>query len=66
MTEKLTPASERPDSPRIGIRRWGDGCFHPVEEEVPEGFIVNGMLIRRDEVVSIVDLATGRIERVGK
>jgi hypothetical protein len=48
-------------APEIGIRRWGDGCFHAVEEEVPGGFIVNGILIPRDEVVQIIELATGRV-----
>lgn len=37
--------------PPIGIRRWGDACFHPVEEEVPEGYIIGGVLIPRDEVM---------------
>jgi DNA polymerase III subunit epsilon len=35
----------------LGIRREGDACFHPVEEEVPEGYIVDGILIRREDVV---------------
>ena len=47
--------------PRLGIRRWGDGCFHPVEEEVPEGYIVDGILICRDEVLQVVDLDSGTI-----
>lgn len=39
---------------RLGIRRACDRCFHPVEEEVPEGFIVDGILIRHEDVTEIV------------
>lgn len=38
---------------QLGIRRHQDRCFHPVEEEVEEGFIVDGILIPRDEVAEI-------------
>lgn len=37
----------------LGIRRHQDRCFHAVEEEVEEGYIVQGVLIHRDEVKEI-------------
>lgn len=36
---------------RVAIRRWGDKCFHLVDEEVEEGYILDGHLIRREDVV---------------
>jgi hypothetical protein len=47
--------SDSAPSPQIGIRREGDGCFHAVEEVVPEGYIVDGILVRHDEVVDIIE-----------
>ena len=35
----------------IGIRRWGDRCFHFVEEELEDGYIVEGIFIDKDDVV---------------
>ena len=40
-------------SHRIGIRRWGDRCFHEVEEVLDDGYIVGGFFIRKDEVVAV-------------
>ena len=37
----------------IGIRRWGEWCFHEVEEVLEDGYIVDGIFIRRDEVVDV-------------
>ena len=37
----------------LGIRRHTDRCFHAVEEEVEEGYIVQGVLIARDEVAEV-------------
>lgn len=45
-------AEEHPDE-TMGIRRAQDRCFHNVEEEVEEGYIVDGILIPRDEVVEV-------------
>lgn len=45
--------------PRLAIRRHTDRCFHRVEEVVPGtmgGFIVEGVLILRDEVAEVVEL----------
>lgn len=43
---------DEPDpSPCLAIRRLTDRCFHRVEEVVPEGYIVEGILIPHDEVV---------------
>src|SRR3954468_16789137 len=47
-------------SVQLGIRREGDACFHPVEEEVPEGYIVDGILIRREDVVETTTSETCR------
>ncbi len=44
------------DDPRMGIKRWGDACFHPVEEVVPEGYIVHGILIPREDVREVIHL----------
>ena len=57
-THKLTN-----EPPHLGVRRWGDACFHPVEEEVPEGYIVDGFLFARDEVCEVLDLTTGRVSQ---
>ena len=51
----LTPQED--DQPKLAIRRHHDRCFHPVEEVVPEGYIVQGVLIDRDEVAQVVELA---------
>ncbi|MCC7193753.1 MAG: hypothetical protein IT444_13335 [Phycisphaeraceae bacterium] len=40
-------------NPRIAIRRATDRCFHRVEEIVPNGYIVDGILIPHDEVVQV-------------
>ena len=37
----------------LGIRRHQDRCFHPVEEEVEEGYIVDGILVPRDEIAEV-------------
>jgi len=44
------------DDPRLAIRRHTDRCFHRVEEVVPGahgGYIVQGVLIPRDEIAEI-------------
>ena len=46
------------EQPKLAIRRHHDRCFHPVEEEVPEGYIVQGVLIDRDEVAQVVEMDT--------
>jgi DNA polymerase III subunit epsilon len=51
-------------SAQLGIRRAGDACFHPVEEEVPEGYIVDGILIRREDVVETTTDAGACARRV--
>jgi hypothetical protein len=60
----MSPEDEIEQPPDIGIRREGDACFHLVEEEVPEGYIVQGVLIPRDEVVEIVDVSSGKVCRM--
>lgn len=47
-------------APRRAIRRWGDACYHQVDEEVEEGFILRGILIPHDEVVDVIDLEANR------
>jgi hypothetical protein len=44
---------------QVAIRRWGDGCFHRVDEVVEEGFILGGVLIPRDEVLEVIELGAG-------
>jgi len=44
------------DDPRLGVKRWGDTCFHAVEEVVPEGYIVDGILIAREDVREVIHL----------
>ena len=39
-----------PDDPRLAIRRHHDRCFHRVEEIVPGGYIVEGIMIDHDDV----------------
>lgn len=46
----------REKSPRIAIRRESDRCFHAVEEVLPEGYIIGGVLILRCEVVDRIEL----------
>jgi hypothetical protein len=38
------------DDPPLAVRRTGDRCFFAVEEVTGEGVIVEGFLIRFDEV----------------
>lgn len=38
---------------QLGIRRHWDRCFHAVEEEVEEGYIVQGTLIPREDVAEV-------------
>lgn len=37
----------------LGVRRHTDRCFHAAEEEVEEGYIVQGVLFPRDEIVEV-------------
>ena len=39
---------------KIGVRRWGDRCYHEVEEEFDDGYIVDGIFIDRADVVDTV------------
>ena len=39
---------------KVGIRRWGDRCYHEVEEEFDDGYIVDGIFIDRADVVDTV------------
>ncbi len=55
MPEKKSQNSEN-SAQHLGVRRWGDACFHPVEEEVPEGFIVDGMLIPHHEICEVIEI----------
>ena len=48
--------SREGETPVIGIRRWGDRCHHEVEEELADGYIVQGVFIAKDEVVSVIRL----------
>lgn len=52
MAFNLWSAEEHPHE-IMGIRRPQDRCFHNVEEEVEEGYIVEGILIPRDEVTEV-------------
>jgi hypothetical protein len=45
--------------PQIAIRRWGDACFHLVDEEVEEGYILGGHLIAREDVLEVRTVAAG-------
>lgn len=49
-----------PGIPGVAIRRHHDRCFHVVEEVVPEGYIVQGVLIAHDEVAQVHTLADGQ------
>jgi hypothetical protein len=53
-----TPAHDAGDGddPRLAIRRHSDRCFHRVEERVPEGYIVQGILIANDDVAEVIPL----------
>ncbi len=48
-------------SPRIAVRRWGDDWYHPVQREVPEGYIVDGFLFPHEDVLEILDYASGEV-----
>lgn len=50
--DELWSAEDHPDE-ALGIRRHTDRCFHAVDEEVEEGYIVQGVLIPRDEVAEV-------------
>ena len=40
----------------MAIRRWGDACFHRVDEVVEEGFILGSVLVPRDEVLEVIEV----------
>lgn len=47
------------DDPRLALRRHTDRCFFRVEEVVPGplgGYIVDGILIPREEVAELIGL----------
>ena len=48
--------------PRIGVRRWGDACFHEVQEETPDGYLVEGFLIPHHDVCEVIDLGSGEVQ----
>lgn len=56
--QPLWSAEDHPDT-HVAIRRHTDRCFHAAEEEYPDGFIVQGILIPRDEVAEIRRLDNG-------
>ena len=56
-----TKCEEKQSGPRLGVRRWGDEWFHPVQEEVPEGYIVDGFLFPREDVCEVMDFASGQV-----
>lgn len=37
----------------LGIRRHWDRCFHAAEEEVEEGYIVQGTLIPHEDIAEV-------------
>lgn len=43
----------------VAIRRWGDACFHYVDEVVEEGFILGSVLIPNDEVLEVREVEVG-------
>ena len=49
----------------LGVRRWGDRCHHEVEEELENGYVVQGIFIPKDEVVSVIRLDDGGTEDAG-
>lgn len=49
---------ELPDNP-VAIRRWGDACFHAIDEVVEEGYILHGHLISHDDVVEVRRIENG-------
>lgn len=54
--------SEDDDSTRrLAVRRRTDRCFFEVEEVVPGGYVVEGVMIDADDVVEMIRLdADGR------
>ncbi len=42
--------------PRLAIRRHTDRCFFAVEQVTSDGFIVEGVMIGRDEVAEVIEL----------
>jgi hypothetical protein len=48
----MNPEAEQP-RPNVAIRRWGDACFHAVDEVVPEGYIIDGVLIAKEDVLEV-------------
>lgn len=44
----------------VAIRRWGDACFHLVDEVVEEGYIIGGHLISREDVLEVREVAPGQ------
>lgn len=50
--DNTPPAS----APQVAIRRWGDACFHRVDEVVEEGFILGSVLVSRDDVLEVIEV----------
>lgn len=48
------------DEPHVAVRRHHDRCFHVAQEVVPEGYIVQGVLIPLEEVAQVVRLDEGQ------
>jgi hypothetical protein len=55
-TDPSPTPQDAEDDPRLAVRRDTDRCFHRVEEQTPDGYIVEGVLFTRDEVAEVVEL----------
>lgn len=58
-----SPADHTPPDPsrQVAIRRWGDACFHRVDEVVEEGFILGSVLVSRDDVLEVIDVGSDEV-----
>lgn len=45
------------DQPPVAIRRWGDACFHLVDEVTEDGYILGSVLIPKEDVLEVRELA---------
>jgi hypothetical protein len=53
--EAKPQAGSETGEPPVGmaVRRYGDRCFHAVEEIVKEGYIVEGILFAHEDVAEV-------------